>query len=372
VSEHRFDGTGRAPQFQRCMVLAGGGFRFGIYLGMYAAACEAGRPPDLLLASCGGSMAAALIQTLPDDAQRLAWLCSRPMHDFWRSLQASPRARLSSTLAGALRRKASSARVPRIPDLFNDYLFEVPPELPLPPASSGTTGPSVAIMGARLLFGRDEVLQPRAGRKLLEPTLFCDARAAALLQAAPSPFGHPRWGDHAIAPRLATHSGMPLADAVCISIADCFFFPCHTYQGQHYSGGMVDLFPIETAHLLAAEVMMEFKQSFDQFASIPAWRAVLGIDGNQRLRQVHGQHAHCWVDTSDVELALPQEPVQKVLDWRRNRIALVAAADHASYVRLMQAQWDYGYARGREAWQRAQPSDNAAMRRIDRHNRPTP
>jgi hypothetical protein len=351
------------------MVLAGGGFRFGIYLGMYAAACEAGRAPDLLLATCGGSMAAALIQALPDDAQRLDWLCSRQMHDFWRSLQAAPRARLSRTLAGVLRRKASTTRAPRVPDLFDDYLFEVPSDLPLPPVLSHG-GPAVAIMGARLLFSREQVLQPRAGRRLLEPTLFCDARTAALLQGAPSPFAHPRWGEHAIAPRLAAHVGMPLADAVCISIADCFLFPCHAYQGQHYSGGMVDLFPIETARCLAAEVMMEFKQSFDQFASIPAWRAVLGLDGNQRLRQVHGQHADCWVDSSDVEQALPQEPVAKVLDWRRNRIHLSTPADHATYARLMRAQWDYGHARGREAWQRANPADNSAMRRIDRYNRP--
>ncbi len=354
------------------MVLAGGGFRFGIYGGMYAAARDAGKPPDLLLASCGGSMAAALIQALPDDAQRLDWLCSRQMHDFWRSLQPSPRARISSALAGALRRKASTARAPRVPDLFQDYLFEVPPQVPLPTGTAPTGAPAVAIMGARLLFGRDEVGQPRAGRKLLEPTLFCDERAAALLHTAASPFGHPRWGDHAIAARLASHTGMPLADAVCISIADCFYFPCHAYQGQHYSGGMVDLFPIETARRLAAEVMMEFKQSFDQFASIPAWRAVLGLDGNQRLRQVHGQHADCWVDTSDVEQALPTEPVQKRLDWRRNRIHLHTPDDHATYVGLMRAQWNYGYARGREAWQRAQPSDNSAMRRIDRFNRPAP
>ena len=58
------------------MVLSGGGFRFGIYLGMYAAARDAGRAPDLVLASCGGAIAAAVIHTLPDPAAQKAWLAS--------------------------------------------------------------------------------------------------------------------------------------------------------------------------------------------------------------------------------------------------------------------------------------------------------
>ena len=82
------------PKYQRCMVFAGGGFRLGIYLGMYAAARDAGRAPDLLLATCGGAVAAPLVQALPDDAQRKAWLSSPQMYQFWgspRRRPASPR-----------------------------------------------------------------------------------------------------------------------------------------------------------------------------------------------------------------------------------------------------------------------------------------
>ena len=69
------------PQkYQQCMVLSGGGFRFGIYLGMYAAACDAGRAPGPVLASCGGAIAAAVIPTLPDPVDQKAWLASPEMH----------------------------------------------------------------------------------------------------------------------------------------------------------------------------------------------------------------------------------------------------------------------------------------------------
>ena len=35
--------------YKRCMVMGGGGFRFGIYIGMYAALRQAGKAPDILL-----------------------------------------------------------------------------------------------------------------------------------------------------------------------------------------------------------------------------------------------------------------------------------------------------------------------------------
>ena len=120
----------QAEKYQRCMVMAGGGFRFGIYLGMYAAACEAGRPPDLLLASCGGAMAAAIIHSLPDDRQRKAWLTSPQMYAFCCQLKPSYRSGIVPVFAQALQRKLSTKRAPLIPDLFNNYLFEIP--LPLP------------------------------------------------------------------------------------------------------------------------------------------------------------------------------------------------------------------------------------------------
>ena len=63
-------GMEKTHQYERCLVLAGGGFRFGYYLGIHAAAEEAEYVPDLLLATCGGAVAAAVIARLPDAAAR--------------------------------------------------------------------------------------------------------------------------------------------------------------------------------------------------------------------------------------------------------------------------------------------------------------
>ena len=358
-----------AQKYQRCMVFAGGGFRFGIYLGMFAAARDAGRAPDLLLASCGGAIAAAIIQGLPDDAQRLAWLGSEPMYRFWCGLQSAQNAKLSGTLVQAAQRGFSRARAPLVPDLFEQYLFDVPAQLPLPPMAK-VADLDVAIMGGKLLFGPDEVHQRRGDRKLFVQTVFCSPRAAALIDGMPSPFNDPVWGTHAIAPEVLTDSSMTLAEAARLSITDFFYFACHRHGQSHYIGGVVDLFPIEAAHRLADEVMIEFKESFDQVFSIPAWRTVLGLDGNQRLRHVNAQAADVWFDTSDVSTVLARQQVQKSIAWRQNRIVLKPPPSHAVYIQYMQDQWDYGYQRGLEALQRKDPGSTADMRKVNRYNRP--
>jgi hypothetical protein len=71
---------------------------------------------------------------------------------------------------------ANDAR--RIPDLFQDYLFDIPPDLPLPPEMSYPAAPALAIVAGRLLYGQDEVGTLRGGKNyLLKPFL----RSRALL-----------------------------------------------------------------------------------------------------------------------------------------------------------------------------------------------
>jgi predicted acylesterase/phospholipase RssA len=361
-------------KYKRCMVLAGGGLRFGIYLGMFAALGEAGRRPDLLLATCGGSMAAAIIAGLPDDASRRDWLRSQDVYGFWRHLAAAPDATITGKLRDAARRRFDPRPAPRVPDVFRDYLFDIPARLPLPPARDPQSVDAV-VLGARLLFGEDSVGKARTdaglAAPLFAPVAMCGERARALLAGMPSPFAAPHWGPHAVGDTLELQGGWSLHDAARVSIADFYYFPAQAVGGAHYIGGVVDLFPIEMARRLAGEVVMEFKESFDQTFSIPAWRAVLGLDGNRRLRDVHAQGADMWIDTSDVSRALARGQIERALDWRRNRVALSVPVSLDGYRRAVDAQWDYGYARATEALRRADAARGAgAMRNATRHNRP--
>jgi len=397
------------------MVLAGGGFRFGYYLGMHAAAVDAGQEPDLLLATCGGAVAGAIIRNLPDSAARKAWLASPQMYEFFRGLRSGPRATPLRALAGIALRRMNGARATRIPDLFNDYLFEIPPVLPLPPepappgamsvaAATPPPGPenlaatappcepvsvaasalrpasapalaswivpALAIVGGRLLFGPGEAGQLRQGRAIYRVTLFGDERIAALAAGQPSAIGRDGWTD-AVAHDLAIDTTMPLADAARISIADMVYFRCQSAGGADYTGGAIDLFPIELARSLARHVTMEMKQAYDQQTAIPALRAVFGIDANARLRHVHGQPADAWIDTSDVSQALRGTGIQKRIAWRANRVQLVAPSSYERYVADVETQWQYGYQRAQEAYALAAQGHRAAMRNATRHNKAT-
>lgn len=328
--------------------MAGGGFRFGYYLGLHAALAAQGRAPDVLLANCGGAIAAAIIQALPDAAARRDWLASPAMHAFCRSLQARPGATLGGALAGALARFCNRQPAPRVPDLFNDYLFELPARLPLPAAPDPAPGPAVAFIAGTLLYGEHEVGQPRGARPLFAETVLCDARTAALLQGGRAPMDDPRWGHGVIAPDLRTVTDMPVADAVRASIADMFYFRCHAHAGRHYLGGAIDLVPVEIARQLANEVFMEHKAPYDHTLATPALRAVLGVDGHRRMRHVmHADlHAHpgrCNYDTSDMRRALPHALLRKRLRWAANRIELAAPEQLSDYRRLVDAQWHYGH-----------------------------
>lgn len=350
------------------MVLSGGGFRFGIYLGMYAAACDAGQAPDVVLASCGGAIAAAVIHTVPDPAQQKAWLASPEMYTFWSSIQPAPAATIHRTLLNLASRAINLNPAPKLPDLFDDYLFALPalPQLASPTAQRG---PDVALVGSKLLYTAAEVGQRRGRRKLFEQTVFCGPRAAQLLHGIPAPLGATEWGNSAVAAHVATDTTMPLDVAARISVSDMYYFAAHPHGGAHYMGGVVDLFPIELAHRLANTVIMEFKSPFDQVMSVPAWRAVLGTNANQRLRRVHAQHADVWIDTSDIERALAKPYLRKVLAWRENRVRLEPLPSYAVFVQHMQEHWDFGYARAREAFARDNPSAQHGMRVVNRYNR---
>lgn len=350
------------------MVLGGGGFRFGIYVGMYAALRQAGKAPDVLLASCGGAIAAAIIHNLPDPEAQRKWLSSEEMYKFWCSLRSTRHAALIGTLMRAARRKLSSASAPVIPDLFNDYLFEIPPQLPFP-AASGTPEVEVAIIGGKLLFGPADVGQRRGRRKLYAETIFCSERAASALRGMDSPLADRRWGEHAIAREVLTDSSATVAEAARISIADMIYFRSAQYRGGEYIGGVLDLFPVEIARKLGAEVIMEFKESFDQVFSIPAWRAVLGVDGNARLRYANSHLADLRIDSSDVSVVLEKQQLQQKLDWLRNRIELQMPPSYDIFTQHMRDQWQYGYQRAQEALDRP-PRQQPPVRRANRYSKP--
>jgi predicted acylesterase/phospholipase RssA len=325
--------------------MAGGGFHFGYYLGIYAAMCESGKQPDVLLASCGGAIAASLIQAIPDNETRIAWLSSPEMYEYWRGLKSTRKARVTRAVAHAMKRRMFGKDAHVVPDLFHDYMFDIPAQLPLPVCTKKYI--DVAIVAGKMNYDEREIGHLRDGRKLFSETIFCESRAADLLRGMSSPLNHPMFGDNAIAPELLTDVNMPIADAVRASISDMYYFRCHSHESGNYIGGVIDLFPIEVASRLADNVIMELKGGYDEMFGIPAIRTVLGFHGNERLNHVLAQQAEAWVDTSDMEKYFARQRIHQKIIWAKNKIQIVTPPTHEQYVGMIRAQWEFGYQRAK-------------------------
>lgn len=329
------------------MVMSGGGFRFGMYLGMYQAACDAGQKPDVLLAGCGGAIAAALIHCIPQHQDRIAWLASQEMYQFWTGIHPSAQNNLIDVLTQWLMRRVNRKPCTRIPDLFNDYLFHAP-QLNLPfqtHIEPREAQPDIVVIGGRLLFGNGEFATSRTikrgSRKLFEKTVFGSAPALTALNG----FASGDWcADSAIAPQVKADHNMPLDEAVKISVMDMFYFAPWRYQDNFYLGGVVDLFPIEVAKRLAKQVIFERKSDVDHCFINPAWRSVLGIDGRKRQRAVYADpRVTTWIDTRNLSFSLKSNGIGKKIDWRRKAVVLAPPTTYEEYVRNIGAQVAYGY-----------------------------
>lgn len=354
---------GDQQKYNHCMVLAGGGFRFAYYLGMYAAADEHGQVPDLLLATCGGALAAAAICAFPDHPERKAWLASPEMYDYLRAFGPGPTAGVARSILGLVTRVAGQP-LRTIPDLFEDYMFALPGPLPLPPAVDARV-PDWAIIGTRLEFGPHDVGQRVQQVPIFTECVFGNGRVAALVHGMQSPMHDTPWSSQSVTPSVDARVFMPLNVAARISMADPVYFQCYHYEGRDYTGGVLDLFPIEIAHRLANRVSMEGKSHFARLSAAPALRSVMGIDANARLRHVHRQRADYWIDTSDASKVLRHHCVRKSIQWKTGKLGLTWPAELVEYQAQIEAQWNYGYARACEAYKHSR----VGLPRLRVHNR---
>ncbi len=344
--------TEKQTKYRRCLVLAGGGGRLGLHLGTYAAACEAGLAPDVLLGTCGGALAAALIHAEPDPARQLAYLAGPEMYRFWGSVKPHLPSGLGKAMAALVLRALDPRHAPRVPDLDRDALFKVEGPWPELHWRHDGAGPDAVVLGARLMYDAAHIGQPRAGRRLLQPVAIGPARACALLADAPSAVGTGPHAGSAIAPVMAVAdtSALSLQDAVRISMTDMIYLPAAEAAGARWLGGAVDLLPGELAAELADEVWIDRKSLFEPWTFAAAWRSVLGIDARRRQRQIHRLPAALRIDHRGVDdLLTPALSPKLHFAAGRLRLSLSTSADEADYRRLIQAQFDEGHRRAKAA-----------------------
>jgi len=332
--------------YQRAALFSGGGTRFGLYLGMFAALDELGLKPDLLIATCGGSLATAIIQAFATDAERKSYLQSEEFYRFFCRHQLTGQRHLNKLGWYVLKKQWDKRKAPFLEDVFDRYLVHMEHDLSsLLPALNRPFSeeiPSI-IIGSRILFERSAAGERRGERKLYQKVLMGSATALSKVDLDAIQIQGENYKQSAVAQTIGINPEITLLDAVRISMSDMFYIEPIQRNGEYYAGGAIDLVPVELAQSLAAEVICERKQTYKpQEESLV--RAVLGFSGNQRLRDIDQQYQGIrWIDTTDAAEQLKGNYCKKDIDWRRFEITLSLPASLDEFATAMEAQWNYGY-----------------------------
>ncbi len=299
--------THHEPPYRRALLMAGGGLRFGYYLGIYQALCDTDRRPDLVIGTCGGAMAASLLlNTLASHGQTtkqalLDIMGSRACHDLMSTIQDRPPSSYGQYLLPALRRWVDS------------HLFKFTHALFDKPTSTHLTDELIDGLSSYAIGCIHDEAEPSYWRYLDEPKIPTALATDILILASRLTHadGDLRWqstlwtssnlltsviADVSPTNIMAQHSPiicpdyhpshLPLSVMVRASITDMYYLSPLRHRDEILMGGVLDLSPIELACQLAQVVYAEPKNRFDEWLATPAIHHVFGYLPNTRLDNV--------------------------------------------------------------------------------------
>jgi hypothetical protein len=358
----------RGPAFQRAMIFSSMGTDFVNFLGMYDAALDAGIPPDLIIGTSGGAVAAAIIAVYPNRDARMQFLMSAEFHELLLSIrveQSRPVPAISQSVVWSLRNLGVA---PHPPDLFTRPLASLPAVLPVTgfdtpfPCKPGQ--PRIIAVAGRLDYADPRRLRP--GRKLFTETWFTDPCTAALVAGLPSPIGV-RYRCSAVAADIDVISDQTLLDAARASAAEAHLFEPFWVAGQWYTGGVIDEWPVEAAAVLACETIVVRKNKLGHLVE----RVVAGVfeySPQERKMEVDRFPVTFRVDMEDTSAATKEASMWFDIRWvgrysegpecdracvlPRPRIVSTVPHEVGEFQRRVRLQYCNGYERARRAFAR--------------------
>jgi hypothetical protein len=360
------------PFFQRAILFSGFGPDWFIYLGMYDAAVDAGYTPDVILASSGGAVAAAFIAAYPDRATRWAVLRSPELHQLVMGPHVE-RPQVFPLFARALGwtfRSLVYAHHP--PDLFAPPVISFPTRTGLAELygkfPTEAARPKVILVAA--LLDADFSKRAWTERKSFTEAWFTDSATGKLLAGRDSAIGQ-RFPNSFVRPCGIVPEEVSLFDALRASTAEPYMTAPALVNGRYYTGGGLNVWPVELAQSIARRVMVP-RTSFFRGLYEVATHSSFGFCQQDRQEEVDAKPVDIQVDMTDKVQALrdvsfwpilrmvhsstggranpDMEAVQETQYLvPRCRMVDNVPEDRAEFLRRVCAQWRYGYERGRAA-----------------------
>ncbi len=347
--------------FKHAIIFSGLALDFTAYLGLYDAAVEAGKPPDLIIATSGGAVAAGIIAAFPDKNERMAFLESEGFYHFMSDLPVTnnrpsaffarlprfvPRTYGIAPLTPNLQRKPLS----QPPNLSDQTEFDVP-------FPTEKEGPRIILIAAKLEYCKPNTL--RIGKKLFTETWMTDPQTGEYLEGVSSPVGS-RFRRSSIMETAEVRTEFSVAEALLASISEPYLFTPATLDGEQFTGGAVDLWPVELAHTLAEDLTLPKLPELTRTIEL-AFGSVFEYSNKRRMREVQAMPVSNWVDMEDSREVLKEssfwfklEMLRSEPDGSRNyliprpRVVYTAPATYEEFLERIRVQYNYGYERGLE------------------------
>lgn len=333
-------------KFKRAVIFSGGGTRLMIYLGIFAALEETAMKPDVLIASCGGAFAATVINAFPDNVSRKEYLKSKEYYQFVSQTTLTQHKKLSKIGLLSLKKIADKRNAPYIEDVFSRYLVEMNQQLEVNFPSLRNIKFSqeipTVIIGSEILFSPSEVGQQRNNKKLYQKTIFTDPQTAKKIEPLQIIINSENLRNSAVEniPKIINDATM--LESTRASVSDMFYVAPALFQEKYFSGGVVDLIPIELARHLADIVVIERKQSYSPVEEALV-RSVLGYSSNKRLEEIEKQAPDIQIDTTSIKQVLNGHYIKKGINWKKFEIDLSLPKTHKQFAEDMELQWQYGF-----------------------------
>ena len=367
---------GRKPSsnksFQRVMVFPGGGLQFAIHLGALAAYEDAGQKPNLVIGTCGGSIAALLANYFEDPKERKEFLLSEKLYTALKNVKLV-RPGIGYALNDVWEMIGRKYRLTdTLPDFFSRYILSVPTDFSLSHMNVPfkKEGSMRAIMiAAQLNYGPEQLGQKRGKRKLMREVYFTDDETAQHLAGLESEIGG-KFPDSYVDKYTRTITDAPMAFASRASISDPYYINPGKIGDTYFLTGAVNLYPLELAQHLGDEVIMPYVAGFDSLVEQNVIASVFGFDNNKRLRNVTANEATRWVDFTDTDVVYEDAGFNPSPNFWTFDIESRIPDSYEEYRRRLEVLWSYGYERGLESLKKA-PNDKSHIRIKDVDNTET-
>jgi predicted acylesterase/phospholipase RssA len=331
----------QAEKYERAIVFSGGRTNIAIFLGMLAAAEEKGFKPDVIIGSCGGSVAAAIASTYPTTKARLDYIQS---DEFYNAIH-KPAFNGITKIGLTLQEYKDSWTTGRIPNLFDNTMASVPQTIDLPSlnkAFPAGMGPKVVVVAGELVFGRERIgekMQP--GEKLYQEVFFTDEDTAKKLKGFNTPVAD--FPGSRVYRQTDVTSKYSMTQSMRASFADLYFIkPAHLGENDFVTGG-IDLQPLEVAKKLAKKVMMTDSPTYAPY-EIAGLQTTFNVNGNDRECDILNKNASYWVNFSDYT------------DQKFAFGAKDLGSSRKDFSQRVLEQWKFGYQRALEALNKSEGS----------------